>query len=175
MLNAIPNIQEHEAEDDYHGLARVGLIFNVSVKIRRNYGDVELEYGLEARYVADNFNALAPAYDEIRTVVETQLELAMKNRPELIPGATKTHVSQNEATVFCTHVRKENVNGKIRVRLLGGEYSTHGIACYPEFFEALELYPDTLDYGDTPYNHTVIIQLDGHGNPKRAVKVVPQS
>lgn len=156
-------------------LMRLDDIFHVEVRVERHYGDIKLTYGLSANYIAVNRTQLTDAYDELRTELEVQLELALKNRPELIPGATKTHVSQNEAVVFCTHVRKENVNGKIRIRLLGGEYSTHGIACYPEFFDALGLTPDSLEYGDTPYNHDVVIQLDGHGNPKRAVKLVPQS
>lgn len=146
----------------------------VHVVVRRKYGDVELEYGLTRRYIPENFDELTKAFEEVREVVETQLELALKNRPELMPNATKSPEFRDGAIVFCTKVRKENVNGKVRLRLLGGEFSTHGIAAYPEFYGALEVNEDTIPYGDNPYDKHVLIQLDAHGNPKRALKVVSQ-
>lgn len=153
-------------------LVRLDDVFHIEVKIERNIGDVKLTYGLSANYIAVNSAQLAQAYDEVRSLVETQHELAMKNRPSLMPSQLKDHVSQNVMTLLCTHVRKESIAGKDRIRVLGGEFATHGIACYPEFFDKLKIFPSELEYGDTPYNEYVLIQMDGRGNPKRALSVV---
>lgn len=146
----------------------------LSCTIRRKYGDVEIEYGLSGRYFVSTISGLNNAYDDLRAQVEAQHEAAIINRPSLMPQQLVDHTSQNEAIVLCTAVRKENVAGKERIRLLGGEYSTHGIAVYPEYFDALQIDPKTLDYGDTPYSGHVVILLDGRGNPKRAIKRVQE-
>lgn len=155
-------------------LTRLDDVFHIEVKIERNIGDVKLTYGLSANYIAVNSSQLAQAYDEVRSLVESQHELAMKNRPALMPSQLKDHVSQNVSTILCTHVRKEYV-AKIgeRIRLLGGEFSTHGIACYPEFFEALGIVPDELPNGDTSFNKYVLVQMNGRGVPVRALSIVP--
>ena len=144
----------------------------LSVRVTRHYGDVSIEYGLDGTYNVPDLSGIAAGYDELRSIVENQHELAAHNRPALSPTQLKDHASQAQAVILATHVHKESIEGKDRIRLLGGEYTRHGVAVYEEYFAKLEIAPALLSYGDTPYNQHVLIQLDGKGNPKRALEIV---
>jgi hypothetical protein len=144
----------------------------LSVAIERNFQDVKISYGLSGVYSIASMADLNDAYAELRTQLENQHELAMKNRPALMPMGLKSTNTANSTIMLATAVRKEFVDKKIRIRLIGGEYSTHGVAVYPEFMEALRIDPTVLEFGDTPYSYPVLVQLDNSGNPKRAVSIV---
>lgn len=146
-------------------------VMKVTAQVTRHYGDVTLTYGLEADYLVHEPGQLQYAFDELRSMVENQHELAQANRPELSPQKLKDHISANEEIILCTHVRKEFVDGKDRIRVIGGEYTKHGVAVYDEYMEKLGINPAALGYGDTPYAHHILIQVNGRGNPKRAIAI----
>lgn len=61
----------------------------------------------------------------------------------------------------------ENVDGKRRVKAVGGKYEKFGVPCYKECKSEIEL--DSLEYGKHDYSHLdlkVAIELEG-GKPKR--------
>lgn len=144
----------------------------LSVSIERNLQDVTIAYGLSGVYSIGSMADLNDAYAELREQVENQHELAMKNRPALMPMSLKSTNTANSIVLPCTVISKEFVDKKIRIRVKGGEYQTHGVACYPEFFEDLKIDPTTLEFGDTPYHHNVLVQLNNSGQPQRAVTIV---
>lgn len=154
------------------GAQRAHANMSLEVKIERDFGGVKITYGLVGTYQIGSFSELQAAYDELRAQVEVQHELSQKNRPQLMPQQLKQQTNANQTIVLCTTLRRNVVSGKDQIRLLGGEFSTHGIACYPEFFEALKIDPEHLAIGDNPYHDYVLVQLDSSGNPKRALSVV---
>lgn len=153
---------------------RVKAEMSLSVEVSRNFGDVTIKYGLSGVFSIGSYSELVEAYDELRAQVETQHELAQKNRPQLMPTQLKQALSHSQIVVLCTAIRKFHDGKTQKIRLLGGEFSTHGIAVYPEYFDALKVNPDALEWGDNPYHDYVLVQLDQHGNPKRAVQIVEQ-
>jgi len=157
-----------------NGSTRAKAEMTLSVNIERNFGDVKVSYGLSGVYSISSLSELTEAYDELRTQVETQHELAQKNRPQLMPTQLKQALATNQRLVLCTSVRKFHDGKTVKIRLLGEEYSTHGIAVYPEYFDACGINPETLDFGEHPYNDYVLVQFDQAGNPKRAVTIVRQ-
>lgn len=150
-------------------------VAHVSVTVTRHYGDMSISYGLEANYFIQHYGTLALAYKELREVVEAQHDLAAQNRPALMP-ASQLQEQMASGTrymdILCTHVRKEFVDGKYRIRLIGGEFTKHGVAVYDEYMSSLLIDPDALEMGDTAYEKKVRIQLDQKGNPKRAIEIV---
>lgn len=144
----------------------------LSVAIERNLQDVKISYGLSGVYSIGTMADLTEAYAELRNQLENQHELAMQNRPALMPMALKSTNTANSIIVRCTTISKEFVDKKIRIRVKGGEYGTHGIACYPEFFEDLRIDAASLEFGEWPYEHDVLVQLNTNGQPKRAVTIV---
>lgn len=146
----------------------------LSVNIERDFGDVKISYGLSGLFSISSYTELTEAYDELRTQVETQHELAQKNRPMMMPTQLKQALATNQRLVLCTAVRKFHDGKTMKIRLLGEEYSTHGIAVYQEYFNDCGIDPDKLEFGDNPYNDYVLVQFDQSGNPKRAITIVRQ-
>lgn len=149
----------------------VDAVVTVTVGITRHYQEASFEYGLSAKYHITKDSQIAIAFDELREIIEAQQELTTANRPALMPQS-QTTVQTLTMDILCTHIRREFTEGKDKIKLLGGEFTKHGIPVYPEFMEALHINMEKLPMGDTPYNKTVRVQLDQQGKPKRAVAVV---
>lgn len=146
----------------------------LKVEITRHYGAVSITYGLSGSYEIQYRDDITKAYAELREIVEAQHHIALANNPDLMPAPpTGTNQSGGQSLIelLCTHVRREFVDGKDRIRLVGGEFTKYGIPVYDEFMSSLGIDPETLPYGDTPYEKRVKVQLDHKGNPKRALEL----
>ena len=163
-----------DAVRDYAPADRHSVVMTLTCKVVRDYGTMQVEYGLSGEYLIYEEGQLPGAYAHLRELIEAQHQRAAENQPALMPNATKDHAGITTEVIQAVEVRKEFVDNAERIRIAGGDYQKHGIAVYPEFFEALRINPADLPFGATPYTHLVRIQLDQKGNPKRALEIVSQ-
>lgn len=173
MPDAIAHIKRY-AEGMRKELTHATPKVELTVQITRHYGDVSISYGMTADYLIETESQISQGFKELRDIVEAQHDLAAENRPALMPaGQAPQQVMQTGMVdVLCTHIRREFVDGKDRVRLVGGEFTKYGIPVYDEYMIPLQIDLGATPMGDSPYNKRVRVVLDAKGNPKKAIELV---
>lgn len=140
--------------------------------VTRNYGAhsvyFEVSEQIEISSFAEQEDALDTLINQANHHVSRYEEFFLPHvkMPQGFAGSAVTSTPTLD-TVKLDKIIVENVDGKRRVKAVGGKYEKFGVPCYKECQSSIEL--DSLEYGKHDYSHLdlkVVIELEG-GKPKR--------
>lgn len=151
----------------------------ITVGLTRQYGRDTIKFEMTEAVNVSSGLQRREAYANLLGQLKDQIELFERDNATMLtshPANDKKSVSFDPVTrvVPVTFIVKENVEGKDRIKVRGGEFEKFGVQLYPE----CKSYPEDLNPHKLPYgihdltgrNLTMVVQMDGD-KPKRVLQL----
>jgi hypothetical protein len=143
----------------------------ISLTVTVNYGGVSIGIGIEDEFEIENDGTRYAILRMLRDVIDgLHREQAITVNKAIPPSDANS--AGDTVTIPITAIRKENSQGKDRLRAIGGQWSTHGVPLYIEALSAAGLTIEEFAYGDTPKMGKAIVALRANGNPLKVLELI---